>query len=82
MFINKTKTDTSATISNPQQINYSYALKVLKQTDALVEKRKKQLRVQAMKAHRGSWMEQEEEHKKQIRAEANAEKEKTMNEYK
>ena len=38
--------------------NYAEALRLLKNTDAMIDQRKKQLRVQAMKAHRGSWMEE------------------------
>ena len=47
----------------------------------MIEKKKKQLRVQALRAHRGSWMEYEEANKRQLRADANAEKEKNLQEY-
>ena len=50
--------------------NYAEALRQLKQADALIEKKKKQLRVQAMKAHRGSWIEQEAEHRARLKKEA------------
>lgn len=45
-------------VSSKQTINYSEAIRLLKNTDALLEKRKKQMRVQAMKAQKGNWMEE------------------------
>lgn len=39
--------------------NYGEALRLLKNTETLLERRKKQLRVQAIRAQKGSWIEQE-----------------------
>ena len=36
----------------------------------MVEKRKKQIRVEAVRAHRGSWVEQEETQRQKIRDES------------
>ena len=40
--------------------NYGEALRLLKNTDAMLDQKKKELRVRAMKAQRGSWIAGEE----------------------
>jgi len=58
MIIKNTKTEALTTPTNSEQPNYAEALRLLRNADLLLEKRKRQLRVQAMKARKGNWMEQ------------------------
>lgn len=51
--------------SNP--LNYFQALKQLKQAQASVEKKKKHLRVMAIRSQRGAWVEIEQEQKAELR---------------
>lgn len=59
MILDSTKKITEASTLDHSTPNYAEALRMLKNTDALLEKRKKQIKVQAMKAQKGNWMEEE-----------------------
>lgn len=50
------KKASTTTISHTEALNYGEALRLLKNTDAMIDRKKKQLRVKAMKAQRGSWI--------------------------
>ncbi len=58
MKLDYTKRTTEPVQTETNLPNYAEALRQLKQADALIEKKKKQLRVQAMRAQRGSWIDQ------------------------
>lgn len=59
------KTDLDFGTSHTEQDlpNYGRALKQLKKTEELIQQRQKQMRVNAMRAQRGSWFEQERQHR-------------------
>ena len=56
MIVDRTKKGTEASTTETEVPNFGNALRMLKNADALLEKRKKQLRVQHMKAQKGSWI--------------------------
>ena len=56
MMVDRAKKGTEVSFTENETPNFLDAIKMLKNADALLERRKKQLRVQQMKAHKGSWI--------------------------
>ena len=56
MIVDRTQKGTEASTTENEVPNFGNALRMLKNADALLEKRKRQLRVQHMKAQKGSWI--------------------------
>ena len=78
MIGDRTKKGTEVSFSENDTPNFVNAIKMLKNADALLERRKRQLRVKQMKAHKGSWIEQTEAKKNRIRSQSQAENAKTI----